>query len=116
MTTVCFTLLTDDQIATSTRHGPSAPALMCPGKLCAAVRQVERAEALVLESFDWTIPVQIWCIECDQVTPDILDPLMDKRGYERVQWPEPWLETGAKPPFWAKRRKRTNCLYRGRGE
>jgi FkbM family methyltransferase len=51
---------------------------------------VEGAEADILEAFDWTIPVHVWCIEAaDEVSAsgrNRVAELMMRHGYRRVAW------------------------------
>mmetsp|Transcript_20868 Transcript_20868/g.48110 ORF Transcript_20868/g.48110 Transcript_20868/m.48110 type:complete len:151 (-) Transcript_20868:419-871(-) len=48
---------------------------------------VEGAEAKVLRTFDWSIPVRVWCIEVSsREKSDEIGVLMRSHGYRREQW------------------------------
>ena len=48
---------------------------------------VEGAELKVLQTFDWSIPVRVWCIEVlDHGRGESIHALMSSRGYVRTTW------------------------------
>jgi FkbM family methyltransferase len=47
---------------------------------------VEGAELKVLRTFDWSIPVRVWCIEVTDERRPAIDALLTSNGYEHTPW------------------------------